>query len=184
MRKRVELGRFDNSWYNPGRGGGLRLIWYFTNLIFFQSYFFPVYGLKTKILRLFGAEVGKNLVIKPSVNVKYPWNLKIGNDVWIGENVWIDSLAQVTIGSDVCISQGAMLLTGNHDYKKSTFDLMLGEIVLEDGVWVGAQSTVCPGVHCRSHSILSVGSVASKDLEEYAIYQGIPAVKVRERVID
>lgn len=183
MRKTAELGRFNNSWYDPGRGPVMRLVWYFTNLIFFQSYFFPVYGLKSRILRLFGAQVGTNLVLKPSVNIKYPWNLKIGNDVWIGENVWIDSLAEVVIGDSVCISQGAMLLTGNHDYKRPTFDLMLGKIVLEDGVWVGAQSTVCPGIRCRSHSILSVGSVASKELEEYSIYQGIPAVKVRERVI-
>ena len=77
-----------------------------------------------------------------------------------------------------------MLLTGNHNYKQSTFDLVTGEITLEEGAWIGAQSVVCPGVTCGTHSVLSVGSVAARDLEPYSIYQGNPAGKVRERVIN
>jgi len=184
MNKCVDFRTFNNSWYNPGGGFLLRLLWYYTNFFFFQSYLFPFYGFKSSILRLFGASVGTGLVIKPCVNIKYPWNIKVGSNVWIGENVWIDSLTEVEIGNNVCISQGAMLLTGNHDYKKSSFDLVLGKIILEDGVWIGARSTVCPGVRCKSHSILAVGSIASKDLNEYGIYQGVPAVKVRDRVIN
>ena len=79
---------------------------------------------------------------------------------------------------------GAMLLCGNHNYKKTTFDLMIGKITLEDGSWVGAQAVVCPGVTLRTHAVLGVGAVANHDLEAYTIYQGIPAVKVRERVMD
>jgi putative colanic acid biosynthesis acetyltransferase WcaF len=84
----------------------------------------------------------------------------------------------------VCISQGALLLTGNHNYKKKTFDLMVGKITLADGAWIGAKSVVCPGVACGSHSVLAVGSVAVKDLKPYFIYQGNPAVPVRERIIE
>jgi putative colanic acid biosynthesis acetyltransferase WcaF len=134
------------------------------------------------VLRTFGAKIGRGVNIKPGVNVKYPWNLEIGNYAWIGENVWIDNLGKVTIGNNVCISQGAMLLCGNHDYKRSTFDLIVGDITLENGAWVGARSTVCPGVTLHSHAVLSVNSVASRDLDSYAIYQGVPAVKIRERV--
>ncbi len=121
--------------------------------------------------------------IKPCVNVKYPWLLEIGNYTWIGENVWIDNLAKVKIGSNVCISQGAMLLCGNHNYKMSTFDLMIGNITIEDGSWVGAQTVVCPGVTVHSHAVLGVGSVANHDLDAFGIYQGNPAVKIRERTI-
>ena len=110
--------------------------------------------------------------------------MEIGDNVWIGENVWIDNLEQVKIGDNCCLSQGAMLLTGNHNYKKSTFDLLTGTITLEDGAWVGAQSTVCPGVTCKSHCILSVGSIATFDLEPYTIYQGNPAKPVRDRIIN
>ena len=107
----------------------------------------------------------------------------IGNYVWIGENVWIDNLVEVSIGDNVCISQGAMLLCGNHNYKKATFDLMVGKIMIEEGAWVGAQSVVCPNVTIHSHAVLAVGSVASHHLEGYAVYQGNPAIKVRERNI-
>jgi putative colanic acid biosynthesis acetyltransferase WcaF len=76
-----------------------------------------------------------------------------------------------------------MLLTGNHNYKEMTFDLMTGEIKLEDGVWIGARAVVCPGVVCRSHSVLTVQSVAGKDMEANGIYQGNPAHKVKKRII-
>jgi putative colanic acid biosynthesis acetyltransferase WcaF len=93
-------------------------------------------------------------------------------------------LTSVHIGNNVCLSQGAMILTGNHNYKLSTFDLVVDEIILEDGVWIGARSVVCPGVTCFSHSILSLNSVATKNMESYGIYQGNPAKKVRNRVMD
>lgn len=153
------------------------------NALFFANNLALINGLKIRLLRVFGASIGERVVIKPSVNIKYPWFLSIGNDVWIGEKVWIDNLTQVSIGNNVCLSQGVMLLTGNHNYSKSTFDLIIGKIVLEDGVWLGAQSVVCPRVTCFSHAVLAVGSIATKDLLAYSIYQGNPAVKVRERKI-
>ena len=85
------------------------------------------------------------------------------------------------IGDHACISQGAMLLCGNHNYKKDTFDLITDKIILEQGVWIGAQSVVCPGVIARSHAILTTGSIATKDLDDHGIYRGNPAVFIRKR---
>lgn len=158
-------------------------MWYFCNALFIKNHLVPFSGLKVRLLRAFGAKVGKGVVVKPGVNVKYPWLLRIGDDTWVGEDAWIDNLAAVTIGSNVCISQGAMLLCGNHNYKKATFDLMVRPITIEDGAWVGAQTVVCPGVTAHSHSVLAVGSVASRDMDAFAIYRGNPAVRVAERVV-
>lgn len=180
---KTDLSKYDNSWFHAGAGKLKSIVWYFVNAWFIDCEWNPSSGLRVFLLRLFGAKVGKGVVIKPSVNIKYPWNLSIGDYTWIGERVWIDNLVQVTIGSNVCVSQGAMLLCGNHNYKKSTFDLIVKPIALEDGSWVGAQSTVCPGVIMHSHSVLAVGSVASKDLDPYSVYRGNPAVKVSDRVI-
>ncbi|MBI5727162.1 MAG: colanic acid biosynthesis acetyltransferase WcaF [Ignavibacteriales bacterium] len=180
--KTVDLSRFNNSWYKPA-GIVKSITWYFTNALFFNTPLFPLNGLKVRILRLFGASVGRGVIIKPSVNIKYPWLLSVGNYTWIGEHVWIDNLAEVIIHDSVCISQGALLLCGNHNYKSVTFDLIIGKIELECGVWVGARSVVCPGVTMRSHSILSVGSVLQKNTEAFTIYQGNPAIAVRKRVI-
>lgn len=177
----MRLDLYNNDWYKLNGNIFQRIIWYFVNVLFFINPLFPISFIKVCLLRCFGAKVGKNVLIKPSVNIKYPWNLKIGNNVWIGENVWIDNLALVSIGNNVCISQGAMLLCGNHNYKKETFDLMIGEIVLEDSVWVGAKSVVCPGVTLKEGTVLAVGSVISKNTEANGVYQGIPSVKVRER---
>lgn len=182
MNIETDLSKFNNDWYNPGNKIKV-ILWFFINsLIINNDLPIPVF-IKVFILKLFGAKIGKNFVLKPSVNIKYPWFLEIGNNVWIGETAWIDNFVKVTIEDNVCISQGALLLTGNHDYKKSTFDLIPKEIYLEKGVWIGAKSVVCGGITCGSHSVLSVNSVATKDLKPYTIYQGNPAHEVRKRII-
>ncbi len=178
----VKLNQYNNDTYKPG-STVKKLLWYFTNMFFFKTMLpFPS-SFKVNLLKLFDAKIGQGVVIKPNVNIKYPWFLEIGDDCWIGESVWIDNLATVQLGSNVVLSQGVYLLTGSHDYKKETFDLVLGEIVLEDGVWIGAKATVCPGATCKSHSVLSVGSTATKDMEAYGVYQGNPAVMKRKRII-
>lgn len=181
--KTADLSSFNNSWYKPGRNALVRFLWMMTSAVWVNSAW-PFSSSKKFCLRLFGAQIGSNVVIKPHVNIKYPWRLKIGNNVWIGEYVWIDNLADVVIEDNGCISQGAMLLCGNHDYKKSTFDLITGNIVLKQGAWIGAKSVVCPGITVNNHAVLSVGSVASSDLEAFSVYRGNPAVKVKERIIE
>jgi putative colanic acid biosynthesis acetyltransferase WcaF len=76
-----------------------------------------------------------------------------------------------------------MLLCGNHNFSVSSFDLIVGDIRLEDGVWLGAKSIVTSGITCHTHSVLSVGSVTSKDLEAYSIYRGNPAEKTKSRTV-
>lgn len=179
----VELKKFENSNYYPGGGFLKRALWYCVNGLIFHSWLFPCSVMKCAILRWFGAKVGRNVVMKPRINIKYPWFLDIGDYVWLGEGVWIDNLAMVRIKDNVCISQGAYLLTGNHDYTDASFQLIVKGISLEKGVWVGAMSVVCPGVSMAEHSILSVSSVLQSDTEPYGIYRGNPAVKIRERNI-
>jgi putative colanic acid biosynthesis acetyltransferase WcaF len=179
----VALKTFNPNTFNKGKGKLIQLIWIFCNCLFLKNSWFVFMRFKVFILRSFGAKIGQGLVLKPNVNIKFPWKLVIGNDVWIGEGVWIDNLDKVTIGDDVCISQGALLLTGNHDYKSSSFDYKNEPITIGNGVWIGAKSVVCPGVVCQNESILTVGAVATKGLEAFGIYQGNPAVLIRQRKI-
>ena len=143
----------------------------------------PFSGLKVMLLRWFGATVGEGVVIKPSVNIKYPWRLHIGNHVWIGEKAWIDNLGDVFIADHCVLSQGAMLLSGSHDFSRCTFNVQVDKIVLEEGVWIGARAIVYMGATCKSHCILGANSIALKDMDSYAIYYGNPAVKISERFI-
>ncbi len=183
--KTMQLDKFDNSRYKPGNIVK-RMLWAIVSMIFFQNFIPWPNGFKCMILRCFGAGegIGRGIVIKPSVNIKYPWFVKIGDYTWIGEGVWLDSLGEISIGKNVCISQGAYLFTGNHNYKKETFDLMVNPVVIGDGAWIAAKAIVCPGVTVGTNAVLSVGSVATKDLEAGKVYQGNPAVEKREREIE
>lgn len=183
IQKKVQLNIYNNSWYRPGPKWKI-VLWYFVNAVFFINHLNPFIAIKVFLLRLFGAKVGKNCCIKPGVNIKYPWKLIINDYVQIGENVWIDNLDTVVLNSHSTLSQGAFILTGNHNYKKEAFDLIIKPVTIGEGVWIGARAIVCPGVNCKSHSILTAGSVANTDLEPYLIYSGHPAKPVRERIIE
>ncbi|RZK22428.1 MAG: colanic acid biosynthesis acetyltransferase WcaF [Hymenobacter sp.] len=178
----TDLSTFSVGSYRPGPWWKV-VLWYPINYFVFDTAVPWPYAVKTSILRLFGAVVGRGVVIKPNVRIKNPWRLRVGDHSWIGESVWVDNMEDVSIGHHVIVSQGAMLLTGNHDYKHSAFPFRLAPIVLEEGVWIGARSVVCPGTVCHSHAILSVNSVATSALSAWVIYSGNPAVPVRPRVM-
>jgi putative colanic acid biosynthesis acetyltransferase WcaF len=125
----IELSRFDNSWYSPGRSRAAQALWFFLGAPLLRSSVIPFAGFRRRVLRLFGARIGANVIIKPGVRVKYPWRLFLGDHSWVGEDCWIDNLADVTIGSNVCISQGAYLCTGNHDWSDPAFGLIVRPIV-------------------------------------------------------
>src|SRR5450432_3792935 len=98
----------DNSLYRPtinvGAGKVKQALWYFTNIFFLKNSLVVFSGLKIFLLKLFGGRVGKGVVIKPGVNIKYPWKLSLGSNSWIGENVWIDNLSEVVIGKNKNVS--------------------------------------------------------------------------------
>ncbi len=180
---KVRLADFNGDVFDKGAGKLKIKLWYFVNAFFVRPSINPFMKPKIALLRLFGAKIGRGLIIKNNVVIKSPWNLSIGDDCWLGEGCWIDNLDKVQIGNNVCISQGALLLTGNHDYTVSSMPYRNAPIVIEDGAWIGAKTVVCPGVTVHSDAILTVGSVATKDLAEGGVYQGNPAVLVRDRKI-
>ena len=103
----VRLAAFDGSGFNKGAGFLKITLWYFVNALLVRASWNPFMGIKIVLLRMFGAKIGKGLVIKNNVVIKSPWNLTVGDDCWLGEDCWIDNLDKVCIGNNVCISQGA-----------------------------------------------------------------------------
>lgn len=181
--KMIDLSKFNNAWYKPGRKLCVRFLWIIFHGIFINSWFPWPYAVKKLILEIFGAKIGRNFVVKASVRVKYPWNLIIGNNCWIGEDAWIDSLGKITIGNNVCLSQGCMLETGSHDHEKITFDLIVKEIKIEDGAWIGAKAIILPGSTIKSHAVITAGAVFSGKAKVCTVYIGNPAVAVYKRNI-
>ena len=134
----INLEKFKKSNIYGEKSFITNLVWYFINNIFFNS-FIPGSKIRIFLLRLFGSNIGKNVYLKPKINIKFPWKLRIGENSWIGEKVWIDNISEIDIGKNCCISQGVYLCTGNHDFKKESFDLISEKIIIEDSVWVGAK---------------------------------------------
>jgi putative colanic acid biosynthesis acetyltransferase WcaF len=179
----VDLSRFDNAGYDPGRPLPIRIAWVAVNRVFFQTAFPWPSSVKASLLRTFGAKVGAGVVIKPRVNVKYPWHIAIGQYSWIGEGVWLDSLGRIDIGANACLSQGVMIETGNHDWSKITFDLIVRGVAVEDGAWAAVRSLLLPGSRLAAHAVLCAGAVLSGDTEAYGIYAGNPAAKLKQREV-
>jgi putative colanic acid biosynthesis acetyltransferase WcaF len=176
----VRLDSYTAGGFDRGAPRWKEALWLIVQALFLRSWI-PGSGLRCRCLRWFGARIGQGVVIKPGVRVKFPWRLVVADDVWLGEDVWIDNLAEVRIESNVCISQGAYLCTGSHDWSDARFTLIIRPIVVEEGAWIGAQARVAPGVRVGAHAVLALGSVATKNLQPGWVHQGNPAVAVKAR---
>jgi putative colanic acid biosynthesis acetyltransferase WcaF len=177
----VQLSKFNNDCYSPGRSFLVRALWFFLGEPFVRCSLMPWSALRSCLLRLFGARIGRGAVLKPGVRIKYPWRLSLGDDTWVGEDCWLDNLEQISIGSNVCVSQGAYLCTGNHDWADDSFGLIVKPITLRDGSWVGAKCVIGPGVELGECAVAAAGSVVTKSIPGYEIHAGNPASFVRRR---
>jgi putative colanic acid biosynthesis acetyltransferase WcaF len=180
----VKLSSFENNWYRPGRSRTVRALWFFLGLPLLRCSLIPFSCSRRSLLLMFGARIGKGAVIKPGVRVKYPWLFQAGDDCWIGEDCWIDNLASVTLGDDVCISQGVYFCTGNHDWSDPSFRLIVKPISVQDGAWIGAKAVVGPGTIIGEGAVVATGAVATKNVPAYEIHAGSPARFVRRRALN
>jgi putative colanic acid biosynthesis acetyltransferase WcaF len=179
----VNLSLTSNRDYVPGRSFAMRVLWLIVEAVFFANPVVTSYRFKRGLLRLFGARVGNDVLIKPSVRVKYPWRLEVGDNCWIGEQAWIDNMEDVRVGSNVVVSQGAYICTGNHDWADPGMGLMPRPVTIEDGAWIGAFARIGPGRRVAEESIVAFGAVLLTDTERRGIYAGNPAELVRWRTI-
>lgn len=174
---RMRLDLFDASRnLDRGRPAWFEAVWYLVKIVFFLSALPWPSALKRALLRFFGAKVGPGVVIKPRVNVHFPWRLEVGAHSWIGEEVFILNFDLVRIGSQACVSQRVFLCTGNHNFRDEKFSFRSAPITVGDGAWVGASVFVGPGVEIGDEAVVTAGSVVLKSLPAGRICSGNPAV--------
>lgn len=178
----MRLDLFDNINFQRGASRSKEFCWLVFSGCFFSTWL-PGSRWRISFLRMFGAHIGQNVVIKPHVRIKFPWRLTVGNFCWIGEGVWIDNLASVSLGDHVCLSQGAYFCTGSHDWSRRSFDLIVKPIRIDSHAWVGAKSYVGPGVCIGEGTVLSFGSTATRSLPSWAICSGNPANLIKKRQV-
>lgn len=181
------ISNVNLSGFNPAigldRGAGKlkEISWYFVKMIFFLSAFPYPNSLKKTLLKLFGSKIGNDVIIKPRVNIHFPWKLIIGDNVWIGEEAFLLNFELLTIGNNVCISQRAFLCGGNHDFRIPEMPYRNGPVTLMDGCWVGASVFISPGVTVGVDTVISAGSIVTTSLASNGIYKGNPLAYIKPR---
>lgn len=179
---KVRLENFDASiGLDRGANKIKEIIWYCVKIIFFTTILPFPNKLKVLLLKLFGARIGKGVVIKPRVNIHMPWKLVVGNYVWIGEEAFLLNFELLSVGNNVCISQRAFLCGGNHDFRNPAMPYRNGPITLMDGSWVGAGCFIGPNVKVGIDSVIAAGSVLTQSVDGNGIYRGNPAIFISER---
>lgn len=176
----MDLSRYDNSDFSRGAPKWKEALWVLARGVFFQTFLPWPAQWRAVLLRAFGARVGRGVVVRANVNISFPWRLSIGDHVWIGEDVGLLSLADITIESNVCISQRAYLCTGSHDYRCEDFKLVTRPIIVRAGSWVAAGAFVAPGVEIGEGAVVAAGSVVTKDVPPHTLVRGNPAEVVRK----
>ena len=164
-----------------GRPLVIEAIWHLSKCLLFLTPLPVPSRFKCFILRLFGACIGKGVVIKPQVKIHFPWKLTVGDFAWIGEEVFILNFEPVRIGAHCCISQRAFLCGGGHDYRQPAMPYRNGPIVVEDGAWVGAQVFVSQGVTIGTEAGITAGSVVTRNQPPTLVCGGNPCLPIKER---
>ncbi|MFT6841340.1 MAG: putative colanic acid biosynthesis acetyltransferase WcaF [Psychroserpens sp.] len=140
-----------------------------------------MYGWRRFLLRLFGAQIGKNVIVRPNVKVTYPWKVTIGNYSWIGDNVELYSLGEIEIGANVVVSQKSYLCTGSHDYLKEDFPIYAEKITIKDECWLATDVYVAPGITIEKGIVIGARSSVFTNLTKQGVYIGSPAKFYKER---
>lgn len=157
-----------------------RILWGFGRILFSASPR-PCFGFRRWLLRCFGAKIGSNVHIYPSVHVYFPWLLVVGCDSAIGDRVQIYNLGPCTIGSRATVSQGAHLCGGTHDYNDPAMTLIKCSITIGDDSWVCADAFVGPDVQVGQGAVAGARSVVTKNVDPWTVVAGNPAKKIGDR---
>lgn len=178
-----DLNSFKLKPNERGRSAWIVQLWWILQPVLFGMSPQFMFGWRRFLLRIFGAKIGKGVLIRPTSRITYPWKVEIGDYSWIGDNTMLYSLGPIIIGRNVVVSQSSYLCTGTHDYTVPSFDLITKPIVIEDEAWIATDVFVAPGITIGRGAIVAARSTVTKDLESLYIYKGNPAGKVRKRVM-
>ena len=164
-----------------GRPAWFVQLWWIVQALLFATSPQVFYGWRRALLRLFGAEIGPKVLLRPSVRVTYPWKVSIGANSWIGDHVELYSLDRISIGDNVVVSHGSVLCAASHDYETVEFKIVASPITIEPEVWIASQVFVSPGITIGRGSVIGARSLVTHNLPAYSKAAGHPAKVVGTR---
>lgn len=171
--------RFTSPW--TLRQNMIRVMWMIVSALFFRTSFHNWYGWRRMLLRMFGAKIGHDVRIRPTVKIEIPWNLDIDDGSIVGDHAILYSLGKITLGKRVIISQYAHLCAGTHDYRYKAFPLVRPPITIGDEAWIAADAFVGPGVTMGRRAVLGARASAFRDIGAEMIAAGNPAREIKRR---
>lgn len=159
-------------------------IWSLINITIFK--YSPFFARKFRVLlvRLFGGKIDWSCSLNRLSIIDFPWNLKMSKFSSLGENSWVYCLNEIEIGKNSCIGKDVYLLTGSHNINSLKFDLITNPIIIGDGVWISTRANILPGVNLGSFSVIGIGAIVTKDVDEFSIVGGNPAKFIKKREIN
>ncbi len=179
----VDLRKYDQSQFERGRPNWVIILWWLVQAIAFPLSLHNFNGFRALLLRLFGAKIGKDVVIRPTARFTYPWKVAIGDYSWIGDDVVLYSIDRITIGSHCVVSQESYLCTGSHDITDSTFRLITAPITIGNGVWIATDCFVAPGVTIGANSVIGARSSVFRNIPLQQIAWGTPCIPRQPRIM-
>lgn len=165
-----------------GRGAVTVQLWWIIQATLFACSPQFAYKWRNRLLRLFGANIGENVIIRPSVRTTYPWKLTIGDNAWVGDHVELYTLGEISIGKNAVVSQRSYLCTGSHDYKSESFDIYAKPIVIEDEAWVASDVFISPGITIGNGAVIAARSSVFTNMPSGMVCVGSPAKPIKKRL--
>ena len=170
----TDLRAYDVAGWQRGKPKWYVMFWWLVQAIAFPLSLHNFNNFRCCLLRLFGAEIGRGVVIRPSARFTFPWKVQIGDYSWIGDNVVLYSLDQISISSHSVISQKSYLCTGSHNFEIPSFTLITAPINIGNGVWVATDCFVAAGVNIGSNSVIGAKSSVLKSIPAQQVAWGSP----------
>ncbi|MGB3570413.1 MAG: WcaF family extracellular polysaccharide biosynthesis acetyltransferase [Phormidesmis sp.] len=177
----VDLQQYHEPGYDAGGSRLAMLIWWLVQAICFPLSPHFAHGFRRSLLRLFGAQIGAGVRIRPTARFTYPWNVEIGDYSWVGDDAVFYSLAPIKVGQHCVISQKSYLCTDSHDIADPRFGLITGEIIVENGAWIAADCFVAPSVRIGANAVIAARSGVMRSMPSGQVCSGTPCKPKRPR---
>ena len=181
---KIRLDLFDARSFDRGRPRLVEALWVLTKCFFFVTPLPWPSSFKCFLLRLFGAKIGNGVVIRPRVNVHFPWRLSVGNHCWIGDGCQLLSIAPITFEDHVALAHEVYVAAGGHDIRSATMAGKHEPILVKSGTWIASRAFIGPGVTIEGDCVVGAAAVVMKSIGPAVVVIGNPAQVIRPRVID
>jgi len=160
-----------------------RLVWAIVYTLLFRTSPRPLHVWRSFLLRCFGAKIGKGCHVYPKARIWAPWNLVMADYAGMADDVNCYSIAVISLGKKVVVSQGTYLCTGTHDYESPNFQLYAKPISIGDSAWLCAESFINPGITIGEGAVIGARSVVTRDIPPWVVCAGTPCKPIKPRTI-